>query len=90
MTIEQIENFIANNEIPADKVIRFELKKREPVRGLFVKGRDYNDLKVKNFWRIVPQSRLAAYEKSKDINLSRIFLGSDFQKLTFVTNKAEE
>ena len=90
MTIEQIEKFMTNNQVPEGKIIRFELKKRDPVRGIFVKGRDYNDLKVKNFWRIVPQSRLSAYQKTEDINLARIFVGSDFLKLTFVPNKSEE
>lgn len=90
MTVEQIEKFMSNNEIPQGKIIRFELKRRDPVRGLFVKGRDYDDLKVKNFWRIVPQSRLAAYQKTEDISLARIFVGSDFQKLSLVLNKAED
>lgn len=90
MTVEQIEKFLTNNEVPEGKIIRFELKRRDPVRGLFVKGRDFEDLKTKNFWRIVPQSRLAAFQKSADISLARIFVGSDFQKLTFVSNKSEE
>ena len=90
MTSEQIENFITNNEIAPDKIIRFEMKKRNPVRSLIIKGRDYNDLKSKNFWRIVPQSRLAAYQKTEDISLARIFVGSDFQKMSFVPNKSEE
>ena len=89
MTIEQIEQFIADNEIQPGKVIRFEMKKRDPIKGIFVKGRDYNDLKVKNFWRIIPQSRVAAYEQTKDIGLARIFAGSEFQKLSFVTMKVE-
>lgn len=90
MTVEQIENFLKKETIPQGKIIRFELKKRNPVRGLIVEGRDYNDLKVKNFWRIVTQSRLADYQKSNDINLARIFSGSDFAKLSLVSNKAEE
>ncbi len=90
MTVEQIERFLDNEKIPDGKIIRFELKKRNPVRGLVVKGRDYNDLKVKNFWRIVTQTHLAAYQKSQDINLARIFSGSDFAKLSLVPNKAEE
>jgi hypothetical protein len=90
MTVEQIENWLAKEPIPQGKIIRFELKKRNPVRGLIVQGRDYNDLKVKNFWRIVTQTHLAAYQKSNDINLARIFSGSDFAKLSFVPNKAEE
>lgn len=90
MTVEQIETFLAKETIPKGKIIRFELKKRNPVRGIIVEGRDYNDLKAKNFWRIVPQTRLADYQKTRDINLARIFSGSDFAKLSLVNNKPEE
>ncbi len=90
MTVEQIETFLAKETIPQGKIIRFELKKRNPIRGLIVQGRDYNDLKAKNFWRIVTQTNLAAWQKSGDINLAKIFAGSDFAKLSLVTNKAED
>lgn len=90
MTVEQIESFLAKETIPQGKIIRFELKKRNPVRGLIVQGRDYNDLKSKNFWRIVTQTNLAAFQKSQDINLAKIFSGSDFAKLSLVNNKPEE
>ncbi len=90
MTVEQIETFLKKETIPQGKIIRFELKKRNPVRGLIVQGRDYNDLKAKNFWRIVTQTHLAAYQKTQDINLAKIFAGSDFAKLSLVTNKPEE
>lgn len=90
MTVEQIENFLAKEEVPKGKLIRFELKKRNPVRGLIVQGRDYNELKTKNFWRIVTQTNLAAYQKTNDINLAKIFSGSEFAKLSLVSNKAED
>ena len=90
MTVDQIETFLAKETIPTGKIIRFELKKWNPVSGLIVQGRDYNDLKAKNFWRIVTQSNIAAYQKTKDINLAKIFAGSDFLKLSLVSNKAED
>jgi hypothetical protein len=90
MTVEQIENFLAREEVPKGKLIRFELKKRNPVRGLIVQGRDYNELKTKNFWRIVTQTNLAAYQKTNDINLAKIFSGSEFAKLSLVSNKTED
>ena len=90
MTAEQIENFLSNETLPEGKIIRFELKKRDPVRGIIVQGRDYQELKAKNFWRIVTQKNLPAYQKSNDIALARIFAGSDFAKLSLVPNKAEE
>jgi hypothetical protein len=89
MTVEQIETFIDRETIPQGKVIRFELKKRNPVRGLIVKERDYELLKSKNFWRIVSQTNLAAYKKTQDINLAKIFSGSDFAKLSLVSTKDE-
>ena len=70
MTVEQIENFLAKESVPKGKVIRFELKKRNPVRGIIVEGRDYDELKAKNFWRIVTQTRLADYQKTKELALS--------------------
>ena len=90
MTVEQIETFLAKETIPQGKVIRFEMKKWNPVRGIIVQGRDYNELKTKNFWRIVTQTNLAAYQKSNDINLAKIFSGSDFAKLSLVSNKSED
>lgn len=89
MTVEQIETFIERETIPQGKLIRFELKKRNPVRGLIVKERDYDHLKSKNFWRIVTQSNIAAYKKTKDINLARIFSGTDFSKLSLVSIKED-
>jgi hypothetical protein len=90
MTVEQIEHFLAKESIPQGKIIRFELKKRNPVRGLIVKGRDYDELKGKNFWRIVTQTHLADWQKSGDVGLAKIFSGSEFAKLSLVSNKAEE
>ncbi len=36
MTVEQIEMFLDNENIPPGKIIRFELKKRNPVRGIVI------------------------------------------------------
>lgn len=90
MTVEQIEDFLKRETIPQTKIIRFEMKRRNPVRGLIVKGKDYDELKEKNFWRIVTQSNLAEYSKSQNINLAKIFSGTEFAKLSLVSNKAEE
>ena len=90
MTVEQIENFLAKESVPQGKIIRFEMNKRNPVRGLIVQGKDYTELKGKNFWRIVTQTHLAEYSKSQNINLAKIFSGTEFAKLSLVSNKAEE
>jgi hypothetical protein len=90
MTVEQIEQFLNRETVPQGKIIRFEMKKRNPVRGLIVKGNDYNELKGKNFWRIVTQTHLVEYTKTQNINLAKIFSGTEFAKLSLVSNKAED
>lgn len=90
MTVEQIEQFLAKETVPQGKIIRFEMKKRNPVRGLIVKGKDYNELKGKNFWRIVTQTNLLEFNKTQNINLAKIFSGTEFAKLSLVSNKAED
>ena len=74
MTVEQIENFLAKETIPQGKIIRFELKKRDPVRGIIVQGRDYQELKAKNFWRIVTQKKTCLHIKSQMISASQGYL----------------
>jgi hypothetical protein len=76
MTIEQIERFLGT-EPDFSKII---LKART-VEGIFIKAPDFLELKKKNFWRIVSVKQMEEYQKSKDINLSRIFSGQDFIKL---------
>jgi len=78
MTIEQIERFLDNGK---DSFSRIILKTRT-VEGIFVKAPDFLELKKKNFWRIVSASRIQEYQISKDINLSRIFNGQEFIKLS--------
>ena len=89
MTVEQIENFLAKETIPQGKIIRFELKKRNPVRGLIVQGRDYADLKAKNFWRIVTKTHFNAYSTSNDVGLAKIFNGSAFTRLSVFKDDME-
>lgn len=82
MQIEEIEKFLDTKLTTDDKYIKIDFKKRDSIYGMFVKDRDYNDLKSKNFWRIVTRTNFDEYRKSKNTNLSRIFSGSDFSKLT--------
>ena len=87
MTTEQIERFVepnAEKEKDKDNAYRSAkifFKTRNTVEGVFIKAPDYVELKKKNFWRVVNATRLEEYRQSKDINLSRIFNGSEFTKL---------
>lgn len=83
MTSELISQFVENEQTP-DKPVKIEFKKRNAVKGMFVKVKDYDELKSKNFWRIVSEANLEQWRKSKDINLVRIFNGTEFTKLSVV------
>jgi len=86
MTNEEIQTFLTRH--PSDTPMKISFKKRDAIQGLFIRERDFSDLSSKNFWRIVTRTNLEAYRKSKDLNLSRIFHGSDFQKLSPAKDEA--
>jgi hypothetical protein len=80
MTNEQIEKFLLAE--PGKKsVVRISFKTRNSILGIFVKTPDFDDLKSKNFWRIVSEANIENWEKSKDMNLCRMFNGAEFKKL---------
>ncbi|HEY4874450.1 MAG TPA: short-chain dehydrogenase [Puia sp.] len=81
MTNKQIEDFFVNNKA-INRTIKIAFKSRNPVEGIFIETRDYDELKSKNFWRIVSNTHVDNYKKTKDINLSRIFNGSEMTKLS--------
>jgi hypothetical protein len=80
MTNEQIEKFLSSNN-RLNSLIRISFKTRNAVCGIFIQTPDFDDLKSKNFWRIVPQADFENWQKSKDYNLCRIFNGIAFTKL---------
>jgi hypothetical protein len=80
MTNEQIEKFLQPQFL--DKTcIQISFKTRQGIKGIFIKLKDFPDLKSKNLWRIVSESRMEEYSKSKDANLARIFNGSEMTRL---------
>jgi hypothetical protein len=81
MTNDQIERFLQHNYLDRAPV-RINFKTRKPVVGIFIKTADYSELKSKNFWRIVGESNVESYLKSKDMNLARIFSGTEITKLS--------
>ncbi len=81
MTTEEIQKFIKGNKVPSNQALKITFKKRNPVYGVFVEYKDAAELQAKNFWRIVSKTQFEEWQKSKDINLCRMFNGSDFSKL---------
>jgi hypothetical protein len=82
MNTEEIEKFLDAKLSGKEDYVRITFRKRDAIFGLFVRGHeDYSDLKSKNFWRIVPRSQFDAYRQSRNVNLAKIFSGSEFMRL---------
>lgn len=82
MNIEEIEKFFAKQATLGLDYVKITFKKRNAIYGLFLRDKDFADLKSKNFWRIVPQSQFDAYKLSKNVSLAKIFNGAEFSRLT--------
>lgn len=81
MTVELIEKFVAN-KIKKGESVNIHFKDRQTVTGLFIHSGDYDELKSKNFWRIINNQNLARWEETKDMNLARLFNGASFTRLS--------
>jgi hypothetical protein len=90
MNIEEIEKFLKKDKSELDQCIKINFKKRDSIYGIFVKSNDYNDLKSKNFWRIVTKTHFDSWHKTKDVNLAKIFNGSEFSRLVLYREAFEE
>lgn len=86
MTPEAIHAFLEKEKTTT--LVKVEFKKRNTMRGRFIKANDYDDLRVKNFWRIVTEANLPAWEVKQDNNLLRLYSGSDFTRLTAISETA--
>ena len=87
MNSEQIKKFVETKVTKKDKYVKVEFSKRDPIYGIFITDGDYHDLSAKNFWRIVTSKNFDAYNKNKDANLARIFNGSEFSKLSLLSDE---
>lgn len=81
MTAESIEKYI-NQSDRKQETVHIHFKTRNTVVGLFIRGRDYDELRSKNLWRIVSQANLAEWNRSNNEYFSRIFNGVEFTRLT--------
>lgn len=80
MTVDMIEKFVEADGRD-ETAINIHFKQRSTVTGLFVKTPDYKDLKSKNFWRIVSKADFEQWKKTRNMNLVKIFNGTEFTKL---------
>lgn len=80
MTFDIIQKFVESKQA-SGRAVNISFRKRTPVTGLFIKGKDYEEMKAKNFWRIVPEARITEWEKTNDVQLAKLFSGNDFTRL---------
>lgn len=83
MTDKQIDTFLRKYNFDQHPV-KVNFRTRASFTGIFVKTNDYDELKGKNFWRVINESNVKEYLSSKDTNLARIFNGAEFVKLSVV------
>lgn len=81
MTSEAISKQV-ETEDNSEITLNIHFKQRSTIRGLFIKGNDYKDLRSKNLWRIVTNANIELWKKTKDANLARIFNGIEFTRLS--------
>ncbi len=89
MTNEQVAKFLEAGHLAKDNV-KIDFKGRQSIVGLFIKLTDYDELKKKNFWRVVSESHIAKWKESHDNNLARIFNGSEITRLTKAVEKVSK
>jgi hypothetical protein len=81
MTNDLIEKFI-EKKVKKNAKVNIHFKQRNTVQGVFIQTNDYEELKSKNFWRIVTDTNRDEWKRTGDNNLARIFNGAEFTRLS--------
>ena len=81
MTPDKIEEYIESKG-RKNVALNIHFKDRGTVKGIFIHSNDYDELKSKNFWRIVSDAHLEEWKNTKDEGLARIFNGMAFTRLS--------
>lgn len=83
MNIDQIEKFLTSRHISGD-TLRIDFRTRSSTAGIFLKNSDYDDLKLKNFWRVVTGENIVDWKRTQNTNLSKIISGNEITKLSLI------
>ena len=81
MTPDKIEEYIEKKE-RKNAALNIHFKDRNTVTGVFIQSGDYNELKSKNFWRIVSSPNLEEWKQTKNEGLARIYNGMAFTRIS--------
>ncbi len=88
MNNEQIQKFLEQKTKTTNAYVKIDFKTRDSIYGLFITNtQDFQDLRAKNFWRIVTRKHFDNYSKNKSIEYARIFNGSEFTRLSLLTEE---
>ena len=63
MTNDLIQKFVEDKD-RTGKAVNIFFKQRNPINGLFIQWKDYDEMKAKNFWRIVSESKIEEWRKA--------------------------
>jgi predicted small secreted protein len=78
-----IENYLSKQPAKVE-LVNIHFRQRNNIKGLFIRTKDYQELKSKNLWRIVSESNFTEWKKTMDESLARIFNGAEFTRLSQV------
>ena len=81
MTTEMIGKFIENKN-RKNNPVNIYFKERSSIKGFFIQSTDYDELKSKNLWRIVSDAKIEEWNRTKNMDLPKIFNGLSFTRLT--------
>lgn len=83
MDITSIEKFL-DPKTKRSKIVNLHFKDRATVTGIFIITTDHQHLKNKNFWRVVSIKNIEQWDRTKNLELSRLFNGAAFSRLSSV------
>jgi hypothetical protein len=87
MTVEAISKFLDKEKIAATNSMKIDFKKRTSILGFIIQGNDAEDLKSKNFWRIVTNTNFAEWKRTGNLEFAKIYSGNEFTKISVVAIK---
>lgn len=87
MTNDIIIKFSEVHNTDFKQCMRIDFKKRDAIFGFIIAANDYDYLMSKNLWRIVLQPNIDKWIQTHNLDLAKIFNGSDIVKLSLVDKR---
>jgi hypothetical protein len=81
MTTEMIGKFVENKN-RKNITVNIHFKERSTVKGMFIHSADYDELKSKNLWRVVSDAKIEEWNRTRNMDIPKIFNGLSFTRLT--------